>query len=129
MNDFLINEGIPVTIFSNMLTFRGSNKSFKLDADLLETITNYDYNVSHSNPIDQKLIYEFGKEMKFNIKQKGRKTDRDKSMIKLLKSPAIMASDISKTIFLSFDPDKLCDRLKLLLQEKHGGNNFDLIND
>ena len=28
MNDFLINEGIPVTIFSIMLTFRDSNKAF-----------------------------------------------------------------------------------------------------
>ena len=52
MNYFLINEGIPATIFSNMLTFRDSNKSFKLDADLLETIPNYDFNVSHSNPKD-----------------------------------------------------------------------------
>ena len=34
VNDFLINEGVPVTIFSNMLTFRESNKSFKLDGDL-----------------------------------------------------------------------------------------------
>ena len=67
--------------------------------------------------------------MKFNIKQKGRKSDRDKSMIKLLKSPAIMASGISKTKFLSSNPDELCDRIKLLLQEKHGGNNSDLIND
>ena len=92
MNNFLINEGIPVTIFSNMLTFRDSNKSFKVDGDLLETITNYDFYVSHSIPKDQKLIYEFGKEMNFNIKQKGRKSDRDKSMIKILKSPAIMAS-------------------------------------
>ena len=50
-------------------------------------------------------------------------------MIKLLKSPAIMASGISKTIFLPSDPDELCDRLKLLLQEKDGGNNSDLIND
>ena len=129
MNDFLINEGIPVTIFSNMLTFRDSNKSFKLDGDLLETITNYDFNVSHSNPKDQKLIYEFGKEMNFNIKQKGRKSDRDKSMIKLPKSPAIMALGISKTKFSSSDPHELCDRLKLILQEKHGGKNSDLIND
>ena len=129
MNDFLINEGIPVTLFSNMLLFRDSKKSFKLDGDLLEAITNYDFNVSHSNPKDQKLIYEFGKEMNFNIKQKGRKSDRDKSMIKLLKSPAIMASGVSNTIFLSSDPDELCDRLRLLLQEKHAGNNSDIIND
>ena len=39
MIDFLINGGIPVTLFSNMLAFRDSKKSFKLDGDLLETIT------------------------------------------------------------------------------------------
>ena len=78
MNDFLINEGIPVTLFSNMLTFRDSKKSFKLDGDLLETMTKYDFNVSHSNPKDQKPIYEFGKKNNFNIKQKGRKSDRNK---------------------------------------------------
>ena len=50
-------------------------------------------------------------------------------MIRLLDQPAIMASGISKTIILSSDPNELCDRLKLLLQEKHAGNNFDIIND
>ena len=29
MNEFLRNEGIPVTLFSKMLSFRDSNKSFK----------------------------------------------------------------------------------------------------
>ena len=58
-------------------------------------MTNYDFNVSHSNPQDQKLIYEFGKEMKFNIEQQGRKSNRDLSLIKLLGLPAIMASGIS----------------------------------
>ena len=92
-------------------------------------MTIYDFNVSHADPKDQKLIYEFGSEMKFNIKQKGRKSDGDKSMIKLLKSPAIMASGVSNTIILSSDPDELCDRLRLLLQEKNAGNNSDKIND
>ena len=124
VNDFLIKDGIPVTLFSNMITFRDSIKSFKLDGDLLETKTNCDFNVSHSNPKDQKLVYEFGKEINFNIKQKGRKSDRDKSMIK---SPAIMASGVT-TIFLSENPDELSDRLRLMLQEKHTGNNSDLIN-
>ena len=41
----------------------------------------------------------------------------------------VSASGISKTIFLSSDPNEFCDRLKLLLQEKHGGNNSDIIND
>ena len=129
MNDFMINKGIPVTLVSNLLIFRDSNKSFKLEGDLLETITNYDFNVDHSNQQDRKLIYEFAKEMNFNIREKGNKSDRDKSIIRLLKSPAIMASGVSKTIFLSSDANELCDRLKLLLQEKHAGNNSDIINN
>ena len=76
-------------------------------------------------------MYEFGKEMKFDIKQKGRKSDRDKGFVRLLKSPGLMvpASGVSKTIFLSSNPNELCDRLKFLLQEKHAGNNSELIND
>ena len=128
-SDFLINEGIPVTIYSNMLTFRDSIKSFKLDGDLLETMTNYEFNVSLSNPKDKKLIYEFGKEMNFNMKQKGRKSDRERELKKLLKSPAIMASGVSKTVFLSSDPDESCNRIKLLLQEKQAGKNSDIISD
>ena len=85
MSGFLISEGISVTLFSNMLTFRDDNKSLKIDGDLSETMTNYDFGVGHSNPKDQTLIYEFGMEMNFNIKQKGRKIGRDNSMIKLLK--------------------------------------------
>ena len=41
----------------------------------------------------------------------------------------VTASGVSQTIFLSSDLDELCDRLKLLLQEKHAGNNSDIIND
>ena len=67
--------------------------------------------------------------MNFYIRQKGRKSNRDNSMIQLLKSPAIMASGISKTLFLSSDPDEFCDTLKLLLQEKHAGNNSDIFNE
>ena len=128
MNDFIVNEGIPVTLVSNMLTFGDSNKSFKLDGVLLKIMTNIDFIVSHSNPNDQKLIYEFGKEMNFNIKQKGRKSDGDKSLIKLLKSPAILASGLS-TIFLPSNPDELCDRLKFLQQAKQAGNNSVILNE
>ena len=67
--------------------------------------------------------------MHFDTKAQGNKSTRDRTLIKLLKSPAIMASGVSKTIFLSSDPDELCKRLKLLLQEKHAGNNSDIIND
>ena len=39
-----------------------------------------------------------------------------------------MASGIS-TVFLSSDPDELCNRLKVLLQQKQAGNNSDLTNE
>ena len=56
MNDFLITGGIPVTLSSNMLIFRDSIKSLKIDGDLLQTKTNYDFNVDHSSPQERKLI-------------------------------------------------------------------------
>ena len=67
--------------------------------------------------------------MHFDERRVGNKSTRDKKLIKLLNSPAIMASGVSKTLFLSSDPNELCDRLKLLLQEKHAGNNSDIINE
>ena len=129
MNDFLIHRGIPVTLFSNMIIFRDSNKSFKLEGDLLKLITNYKFNADHSSPQDKKLIYEFAKELNYNTKSVGRPGVRHDSIVKILNSPAIMASGVTKTIFLSSDADELCERLKLLLQEKHAGNNSDIIND
>ena len=129
MNDFLIHGNIPVTIFSNMITFRDSNKTFRLEGDLLKIITNYKFNVDHSSLQDKKLIYEFAKEMKYDIDSIGRPSVRHNSIIRLLEQPAIMASGFSKTIILSSDPNELCDRLKLLLQEKHGGNNSNLIDE
>ena len=129
MNDFLIYGTIPVTIFSNMMTFRDSNKSFRLEGDLLKLIKNHKFNADHSSPQDKKLIYEFAKEINYDTKSTGRPSTRHTSIIKILESPAIMASGISKTIILSSDPNELCNRLKLLLQEKHAGNNSDLINE
>ena len=129
MNNFLIHGIIPVSLHSNMITFRDSNKSFKLDGDLLKLITNYKFNVDHSCPQDKKFIYEFAREMNYDVKSIGRPSPRHSSIIKILNSPAIMASGISKTIILSSDPNELCDRLRLLLQEKHAGNNSDIFND
>ena len=129
MNDFLIHGKIPVTIFSNMILFRDSNKTFKLEGDLLKVLSNYKFNVDHSNQQDRKIIYEFAKEMNYDIKSIGRPSVRHESMIRLLDKPAIMASGISKTIFLSSDTNELCHRLKLLLQEKHGGKNSNLIDE
>ena len=67
--------------------------------------------------------------MNYDTKSTGRPSIRHYSIIKILDSPAIMASGISKTIFLSSDADELCERLKLLLQDKNAGNNSEIINE
>ena len=129
VNDLKINKTIPITLYGNMLTFRDTNKQFELKGDLLEMITNSKFNVDLTSLSDKKLMYDFAKEMHFDPKASGNKSTRDRKLIKLLESPAILASGVSKTIFLSSDPDELCNRLKLLLQEEHAGNNSDIIND
>ena len=93
-------------------------------------ITNNNYNVDLASLQDKKLMYDFAKEMNFDLKAPGNKSTRDRSLIKLLKSPGLMVSvsGVSKTIVSSSDPDELCDRIKLLLQEKQAGNNSELIN-
>ena len=129
VNDLKINKTKPITLYGNMLTFRDTNKQFELKGDLLEMITNSKYNVNLASLQDKKLMYDFAKEMHFDLNAPGNKSTRDRKLIKLLKSPAIMASGVLKTIFLSSDPNELCDRLKLLLQEKHAGNNSNIINE
>ena len=130
VNDLKINKTIPITLYGNMLTFRDTNKQFELKGDLLEMITNSKFNVDLASLSDKKLMYDFAKEMHFDARAQGNKSTRDRKLIKLLESPGLMvsAAGVSKTIFLSSDPNELCDRLKLLL-EKHAGNNSDIIND
>ena len=131
VNDLKIHNSIPITLYGNMLTFRDTNKQFELKGNLLEMITNSKFNVDLASLSDKKLMYDFAKEMHFDPKASGNKSTRDRKLIKLLNSPGLMvsASGVSKTIFLSSDSNELCDRLKLILQEKHAGNNSDLINE
>ena len=129
VNDLKINNSIPITLHNNLLTFRDTNKQFELKGDLLKMITNKNYNVNLASLADKKLMYDFAKEMHFDERRVGNKSNRDKTLINLLNSPAIMASGVSKTIFLSSDPDELCDRLKLLLQEKYARINSFIINE
>ena len=130
VNDLLIQNTIPITLSNNILTFRDTGKEFESKGDLLKMITNKNYNVDFASLADKKLMYDFAKEMIFDLKASGNKSTRDRTLIKLLKSPSlkISASGVSKTIFLSSDPDELSNRLKLLLQEKQAGNNSDIIN-
>ena len=40
-----------------------------------------------------------------------------------------MSSGLSNTTFLPGDPNDICERLKILLQERQAGNNSDIINE
>ena len=128
VNDLKIHNSKPITLYGNILTFRDTGKKFELAGDLLKMITNKNYNVDLASLSDKKLMYNFAKEMNFDLKAQSNKSTRDRTLIKLLKSLAIMASGVPNTIFLSSDPNELCEKLKLLLQEKQAGNNSDLVN-
>ena len=69
--------------------------------------------------------------MNFDVKAMGNKSTRDRNFMEILKSPVVLVSATgnSKTIFLPSDPNELCNRLRLLLQEKKAGNNSKIIND
>ena len=92
LNDLLMKNKIPITLYGNMLTFRDINKQFELKGDLLEMITNSKFNVDLASLPDKKLMYDFAKEMKFDTKTLGNKSTRDRTLIKLLKSPGLLGS-------------------------------------
>ena len=108
----LIHNSILITLYGNILTFRDTGKEFELTGDLLKMITNKNYNVDVASLSDKKLMYDFAREMIFDLKAQGNKSTRARTLIKLLKSPGLMvsASGIPKTIYLSSDPDELCTR-------------------
>ena len=81
-------------------------------------ITNENYKVDFNSLSEKKLMYEFAEELHFDKRATHDKSTRNKTLIRLLKSPAFMASGVS-TIFLTESPNKHCNRLKLILQEKN----------
>ena len=109
---------------------RDSGKVFDLKGDLSEKITNKNFNVYLSKLSDKRIMYDFAEELNFDLKAIGKKSTRDRTLIKLLKSPSLMvsASGVSKTKFLSSGPGELCERLKILQQKKQAGNSFDIFN-
>ena len=85
VNDLKIHNSIPITLHGNMLTFRDTNKQFELKGGLSEMITNSKYNVDLASLVDKKVMYDFAKEMHFDQKAVGKKSTRDRNLIKLIK--------------------------------------------
>ena len=99
VNDLLMKNKIPITLYKNILTFRDTGKEFELKGNLLKMITNKNYNVDHASLSDKKLMYDFAKEMHFDTKALGNKSTRDRTLIKLLKSPLLWPQVFQKQYF------------------------------
>ena len=127
VNDLKINKTKPITLYDNLLTFRDTGKQLELKGDLLKMITNKNYNVDLASLSDKKLMYDFAREFNFDSKAQGKKSTRDRSLIKLPKVPAVITSGVT-TIFLSENLEELCSRIKLLLQERQAGNKSNIFN-
>ena len=71
-------------------------------------------------------MYDSAKEMHFDEMAPGNKSPSDRSLIGLLKSPAIMTS-ATPTKSLPENPNELSGRAKLFLQETQAGSHFNLM--
>ena len=110
--DYKMN-GEKVTIYDDQLLFRDTVVVFTLKREILLLITDYDFNKTESP--DAKQLIHFLDEMHFNIRATC-KSNRDRTLIKKYYiKRSILASGL-RTVFLSENPDELCDKLKLLLQ-------------
>ena len=108
VNDLLMNKTIPVTLYNNLLIFRDTDKKFELQGDLLKIPTNKNYIADLANSKDKNSKCDFAKEMYFDEKALGSENTRDKSLIILQKSPAIVAGSLkeSNTRWLSSDANE-----------------------
>ena len=66
VNDLLIKNIKPITLYGKILTFRDTGKESELTGDLLKMISNKNYNVDLANLSDKELMYDFAKEMHFD---------------------------------------------------------------
>ena len=85
-----MHNTIPITLYGNLLTFRDIGKVFTLEGDLLKMIITKNYNIDFASLQDKKLMYDFAKEMNFDVRAIGNKPTRDRTLIKLLKSPGLI---------------------------------------
>ena len=92
--------------------------------------------ITNQQPKDKQLLLDFLDEKRFDVEHTGNKSTRDKNLIKLINSPAIRAGSLKEskpkgcsTKFLSSNPNELCDRMKLILQENQALNNSNIMKE
>ena len=135
-NLFTINPHNPqqVVIKGSTMTFENGNTYNLNDPDLsyFITYTQLDKEIQNEN-----LIYNFLKDMKYDLNYGDKKSSRN-NIIKYLFQPQL-GSGIKFTsqrpanpvvcVFLPSDPDELVDQLKLLYFEKVGGNDNPMLSE
>ena len=70
-----LNKTIPITLKNNLLTFRDTGKKSKLKSDLLKMTPNKNYDIDLASLQDKKLMYDFAKELYFDMKAQGNKSN------------------------------------------------------
>ena len=124
-NLFTINPHNPqqVLIKGSTMTFENGNTYNLNDPDLsyFITYTQLDKEIQNEN-----LIYNFLKDMKYDLTYGDKKSSRY-NIIKYLFQPQL-GSGI-KFVFLPSDPDELVDQLKLIVLEKVGGNDNTMLSE
>ena len=91
-----------------MLTFPDTDKNLEINEKLSKMITKKNYNIDLADLPDKNLMFEFAKEISFDEKVLCKKKHWDKSLMRLIKSSAIMAPGIS-TLILPENPNELYD--------------------
>ena len=98
LNDLLKKKTIPVTLFNSLLTFRDTDKKFELGRDLpKKKIKKKQNDIDLAKLTDKKVLFTFAKEMSFDERALGNKMLE--LNLRLLKSPAFIASGISRKLF------------------------------
>ena len=118
-----------VTLHNILFIFQDTGREFELEGGLLKRIIIRNYKVDLVSLSDEKLMYDFAKEMSFDIKARGNEFNRYRSLIRLVKSPGLLISASGVSKFLQSGPNDLDNRLILLITERHGGKNSDIINE
>ena len=89
-------------------------------------ITDYDFFKTDSP--EAKQFISFLGEIDFDLLRKD-KSSRDKKLIQNYYNKRVLPACGLKTNFFSENPNEVCDRTKLLLQEKRAGNKTNIINE
>ena len=114
-------QGEKVTICDDKLLFRYTGVVFTLKGDILSLITDYQFNKTDSP--DAKQIINFLDDMHFEIHSKGKSLGDRTNTKTFYNKRALLASGLHEVIFLSKNLNELCDRLRLIFQEKQAGTD------